>query len=216
MARTKVASGPNIRSLVTLFIYVSLVAVLITYLTPIVGVNLPAFGKKTFSVKDLVRVIPKGAPKKEERPSKLSVNYDFMDLVKEISPRDPNTKNVVKVSPEFVLGAMVPIALACVYLLALVGLFLAPIKNSLGLFVTSALSVLFASYSVAGTYYLGKATEKAFSDSVSKLSGTPFASITQNFVQQVSVRPEYGLYLILILTILTLTLSWYRNMKEFR
>jgi hypothetical protein len=217
MARTMTKPASNVRQITTVLIYVSLFAVLATYVMPIVGVTLPAFGKKSFSVRDFAGAIPKGMPsQKEQRPEKLSPNFDFMDLVKEISPRNPNTKATVTVSPEFVLGAMVPVALVLVYILALVGLFLAPIRNASGLLLTSGLSVLFAGYVLAGTYYIGQMAQRAFSDSVSKLSDTPFAAITQKFVQQVSVQPDYGLYALLLLTVLAFVLSWYRNTQAAR
>jgi hypothetical protein len=211
MARTATKSTSNIRQVTTVLIYVSLFAVLTTYLMPIVGVSLPAFGKKAFGVRDLVRVIPKGVSKKEQRSEKLTINYDFMDLVKEISPRDPNTKVVTKVSPQFILGAMVPVALALVYVLTLIALFVAPIKNAGALLATSGLSVLFSIYALAGTYFLGQSVQQAFSDSVAKLAETPFSAITQKFVQQVSIQPDYGLYALLLLTVLTFVLGWYRN-----
>ncbi len=181
------------------------------------GIQIPAFGKKSFSVRDFAQAIPKGMPSQRgERPQKLSPHYDFMDLVKEISPRNPDTKAVVTVSPEFVLGAMVPVALVLVYGLTLVGLFIAPIRNASALLLTSSLSVLFAGYVLAGTYFIGQSAQRTFSDSVSKLSDTPFAAITQKFVQQVSVQPDYGLYALLLLTILTLVLGLYRNTQAVR
>ena len=216
-ARTMSKPASNTRQIVTVLIYVSLFAVLTTYIMPIVGVTLPAFGKKSFSVRDFARAIPKGMPsKKEQRPEKLQPNFDFMDLIKEISPRNPETKAVVKVSPEFVMGAMIPVALVLVYLLALLGLFIAPIRNGSMLLIVSGLSVLFSVYVLAGTYYTGQVAQKAFSDSISKLSDTPFGAITQKFVQQVSIQPDYGLYAILLLTILTLVLSSYRNSQSVR
>lgn len=217
MARTMTKPASNVRQILTVLIYVSLFAVLATYVMPIVGVSLPALGKKSFSVRDFASALPKSVPsKKEERPEKLSPNFDFMDLVREISPRHPETKTVVKVSPEFVMGAMVPVALVLVYVLALIGLFLAPLRNAAALLIVSGLSVLFSGYVLAGTYYIGQAAQRAFSDSVSKLSETPFAAITQKFVQQVSIQPDYGLYALLLLTILTLVLSWYRNTQTAR
>jgi len=217
MARTMTKPASNVRQITTVLIYVSLFAVLTTYMMPIVGIQIPAFGKKSFSVRDFAGAIPKGMPsKKQAEHQKLTPNYDFMDLVKEISPRNPNTKAVVTVSPEFVLGAMVPVSLVLVYALTLVGLFIAPIRNASAFLLTSSLSVLFAGYVLAGTYFIGQSAQRAFSDSVSKLSDTPFAAITQKFIQQVSVQPDYGLYALLLLTILTLVLGLYRNTQTVR
>ena len=217
MARTMTKSASNVHQITTVLIYVSLFATLTTYAMPIVGVYLPAFGKKSFSVRSFARAIPKGMPsQKQGEHQKLMPNYDFMDLVKEISPRNPNTKAVVTVSPEFVLGAMVPVALILVYVLALIGFFLAPIRNASALLLTSSLSVLFAGYVLAGTYFIGQSAQRAFSNSVTRLSDTPFAAITQKFIQQVSVQPDYGLYALLLLTILTLVLGLYRNTQAAR
>ena len=111
---TKVKSGSNANPITTIALYGLLIAALGTYFLPILSVSLPVFGRKSWSVQNLVKAVPKNMfqQQKEEKGKPLTPEYDFFDLVREISPRDPQTKTAVKVSPEFIAGALVPVALA--------------------------------------------------------------------------------------------------------
>ncbi|OGW85379.1 MAG: hypothetical protein A3C35_00880 [Omnitrophica bacterium RIFCSPHIGHO2_02_FULL_46_11] len=211
MAKGKSSSGSGIA---TAAIYVFLVAVLGTYFLPIVGVNLPAFGRKSWGVRDIVKTIPKGTSKKADEKKQLTPQYDFMDLVKEVSPRNPDNKTAVKVSPEFIFGAMVPVALALTYLFSVLGLLIASLRKG-GLFVlTSALAFITAFYSLVGTYLLSQAAHRAFSDSVAKVAESPFGIIAKNLVQQITVQPDSGLYALVVLTGLVFVVGIYRLKQD--
>ena len=208
---TKVKTSSNRGRLLMGAIYVFLIAALGTYFLPIVGVNLPAFGKKSWSVRDVVSAIPKGTAQKEEKKGDLTPQYDFLDLVKEISPKQPETKTTAKLSPQFILGALVPIALALAYLLSVLGLLVAPLKKGATFFLVSALSAICSVYALLGVFYLGQAAQQAFSDSLAKVEDSPFSIIAKNLVQQVTIQPENGLYALVLLTVIVFGLGVYRK-----
>ncbi|MBI4358321.1 MAG: hypothetical protein HY584_03395 [Candidatus Omnitrophica bacterium] len=207
----KAKTGFNRDRLLTAAIYVFLIAALGTYFLPIVGVTLPAFGKKTWSVRDVVSAVPKGAAEKEEKGKKLTPDYDFLDIVKEISPKEPETKATSKISPEFILGALVPVALALAYVLSVLGLFVAFLRKGAVFFSVSALSAVCSVYALLGVFYLGQAAQRAFSDSLAKVEDSPFSMIAKNFVQQVTIQPENGLYALVLLTVIVFGLGVYRK-----
>ena len=210
MAKGKTKAG--MYQAATVGVYIFLLAVLSTYWMPVMSVNLPAFGKKSWSVQDIVRALPKAAPgQKEEKSSKLSPKYDFFDLLKEISPKGADTKTAVKISPGFILGALVPVALALTYLLAILGLVLAFLKKASPFITTSVVSAACAVYTLLGTYYLSQMAQGAFSSSLAKIEGSPFAAITKNFVKEVTIQPETGLFALVVFTVLVMVIALYRT-----
>ena len=213
MAKAKIG---NVQQIATAAIYVFLMGALGTYFLPIVSVTLPALGKKSWSVRDIVQSIPmpKGAAQKEGQKGKLTPDYDFFDIVKEISPKNPETKATAKVSPEFIAGALVPVALAFAYLLALLGLFVAPLKKGGAFSSVSVAATACSAYALLGTYYLSQAAQRAFSSSVAKVEDSPFGMIAKNFVQQVTIQPETGLYALVVLTALVLVVGFYRKAQS--
>lgn len=211
MAKGK--SIANLHQITTIAIYVLLLAVLSTYFLPIVGVNLPAFGKKTLSVRDIVKVLPKSVSQRSEAHQPLTVQFDFLDLVKEVAPRNPDTKVIVKLSPEFISGALVPVALALTYLLALLSFFIAPLRKDQAFLFTSVLSLVCALYAFLGTSLLGQAARRAFADSLAKVEEAPFAMIAKKFVQEVTIQPEKGFLLLVLFTVLVLGVGLYRRFR---
>ncbi|GEM_PF-5720520 len=214
MAKMKSSASNSYKS-ATVVIYLFLAAALGTYFLPLQSVTLPAVGKKSWSVKDVVKTLPKSAPKKgqaqeESRGKSFKVNFDFMDFVKEITPKN-QANAAVKVSPEFIFGALIPVALVGAYLFLVISLFLAPIKKGSALIGSSLIAAGCAVYVLLGTYYLSAAAQKAFSSSLAKVSDSPFGAIAKNFVQQVSIQPETGLYALVALSILVLVAGFYRR-----
>lgn len=214
MAKGKAGSTGQV---ITVAIYVFLIGALATYFLPIMSVNLPALGKKSWSVKDMVGVIPKSLPKAGGQPAgqkeKLSINYDFGDLLKELSPKAEPGKGGAKISRKVLLASFVPVALALAYLLAIISLLLAAVKNAAGFFVSSAATAACSVYALAGTYLLAQRAQQAFSSSMAKVAESPFGAIAKNFVQQVSVQPETGLYALAVLTVLAFLLGSYQKGK---
>ena len=212
MAKGKSSSGTY--GIATVAIYVFLVAILGTYFLPIVSVNLPAFGRKSWGVRDIVKSLPKGIGQRGEKKKQLTSQFDFMDFVKEVSPQRPDTKTVAKKSYQFIFGAMVPVALVFSYALSILGLLLAPVRKG-GLFVlTSALALIGAFYTLVGTYLLTQAAQRSFSASVAKVAEGPFGVIAKNLVQQVTIQPDNGLFALMILTALVFVIGLYRLQKD--
>ncbi len=209
----------NNNQILTAAIYVFLIGALGTYFLPVISVQLPALGKKSWSVSDVVSAIPKTLPKAggkqaEGEKKEISVDYDFNDLLQEISPKgEPKGEtgaDGAKISPRIVLGALVPVALALAYVLALASLLLAAVKK--GPFtVTSFATAACAVYALLGTYLLAQQAQAAFSDSIAKVESSPFGAIAKNFVQQVSIQPETGLYALSALTVLVFLADFTRK-----
>ncbi len=210
MAKGK--AGGNSNQIAVIATYVFLIGALGTYFLPIISVKLPALGVKSWSVKDVVSVIPKLLPKgggqKAEQKGKLSVNYDFNDLIKEISPKGEPGKGKAHVSKKIILGGLVPFALALAYLLAALSLILAVLKKCAAFFTASVATAACSVYALLGTYALAQAAQRAFSDSMSKVESSPFGAIAKNFVQQVKVQPETGLYVLAALTVLVVVIGF--------
>lgn len=213
MPKTKLATS-NGYKLATVAIYLLLIAALATYFLPLQSVTLPAIGKQSWSVQDIVKSLPKGAGKgqagKAQSGRSFDVNFDFMDFVKEITPKQQGTGGPSKVSPEFIFGALIPVALVLAYLFVILSLLLALLKGS-ALIATSLASVICSAYVLVGTYYLSAAAQKAFSSSVAKVADSPFGIIAKNFVQEVSIQPETGLFVLVGVTALTLVTGFYRR-----
>ncbi|MBI1977513.1 MAG: hypothetical protein HYS55_02040 [Candidatus Omnitrophica bacterium] len=205
--------GFNLSQITTIAIYVFLVGTLVTYALPIMSVTLPALGKKSWSVRDIVSVIPKSLPsgKEEKGAGKLSTDYDFTDLLKEILPKDPQTKAPAKVSVELIAGLLVPVALALAYLVTILNLLVAVLKKGSVFIVSSAAAAICACYTLVGTFYLAQVAERAFSSSIAKVEDSPFGSLLKNVVQQVTIQPETGLFVLSLLTIVVFGIGLYRK-----
>lgn len=197
----------------TVVIYLFLAAAIGTYLLPFQGVTLPAIGKKVWSVQDIVRTIPKSLPIKKEQEGvrKFDIDFDFIDFVKEVTPKRSETQAPIRVSPQFLLGSLMPFALALAYLFLFLGLFVAPLKKGAGLIACSLASFICSVYVLAGTYYLSFEAKKAFTSSLAKVEESPFAVIAKNFIQKVNIQPEIGLFLLIGFTALILVVSFYRR-----
>ncbi|MBI4394827.1 MAG: hypothetical protein HY583_01380 [Candidatus Omnitrophica bacterium] len=206
MAKGK--SKGSLHQILTAVIYVFLIGALGTYFLPIISVQLPVLGKKSWSVRDIVSAIPSTLPKAAGRPAekkeKISVDYDFGDLLNEISPKAEAEKGKPQISGRIILGALVPLALALAYLLMVLSLLIAILKRNAAFFTTSFAAVVCTVYALLGTFMLAQAAEKAFSDSIAKVESSPFGAIAKSFVQEVHIRPEIGLYALAVLTVLIL------------
>lgn len=207
----KMKTSANFYQLATVAIYVFLIAILGTYFLPIVSVNLPALGKKSWSVKDVVKTIPRGVSRQKREQKQLTPQYDFLDLVKEVSPRNPETKAPSRRSAQFILGALVPVALALTYLLALLSFFLAPLKKGAAFVFTSALTAICSSYALVGTFFLAQAAQRAFSSSLEKIADSPFSVIAKNFVREITIQPENGFLALVLLTVVVFGIGIYRR-----
>lgn len=213
---TKAKVGSNNNQITTAVIYIFLIAILGTYALPVISVQLPALGKKSWSVRDVVSVLPKGMPAKKEEKEGFTKKYDFIDLLKEISPKNPDTKATVTFSPQFIAGILVPVALALAYLLTILNLFLAPLKKGNVFTFSSALAAISAVYALVGTFYLAQVAQRAYSSSIAKVEDSPFGSIVKNVMQQVTIQPERGLLALSLLAVVVLGVGLYRKKTATR
>ena len=214
MPKTKLLTS-NSYQVATIAVYLFLIGALGTYFLPLQSVTLPALGRHSWSVKDIVKSLPKGAGKgqagKAESGRSFDTNFDFMDFVKEITPKQKATGAPSKVSLEFIFGALIPVALVLAYLFVILSLLVVSLRQGSVLIATSLVAVISSAYVLFGTYYLSAAAQKAFSSSLAKVADSPFGAIAKNFVQEVSIQPETGLFVLVGLTALVLATGFYRR-----
>jgi hypothetical protein len=202
----KSKSKNKLYTICTGFIYLMLTGALATYFLPFAGIKVPALGEKNWSVRDIVKTIPKIASGQEARRSEFNASFDFMDFIRELLPRGRDMKVERERLTMFVLGAFIPVSLAIVYLSLLLGLFLAVLKKSGPFLIACGLATSCASYVIAGIYYFNSVAHEAFMAAITNAKSTPFFLITEQFVQEVSVQPAYGcLALALLATLLFVT-----------
>ena len=197
MAKSKVKSGSY--RFWTVVIYVFLLGAVGTYFLPFVGVQVPVLGEKSWSVRDIVKTIPKIKPSSGEQRTKFSTRFDFMDFVKEIAPRGGDAKAEKKKLTVIVLGALIPIALVLAYTAVVIGLFLAPLKKGRAFILTCVVATVSATYVFVGIHYVNAAAQQAFNQAISQAQGSPFFLVTKHLVQEVSIQPAYGLVTLLVL-----------------
>lgn len=206
--------------LMTILIYVSLIAGAGTYFLPVIRVNFPPFGEKSWSVQDVVGPVVQRMTFSQNqgggKSASVNLDRDFFKVVSDVSPKNPGTSAPQKISPTYILGALVPVALLASYLFLIAGLFLAVLKPAFPFAVSSALAAGTAIYALLGTFYLGSAAERAFSNAVSKAGEGVLGVITKNFVVQLTVQPSVGLFLLAILMSLSFVAALYRsNQRAF-
>ena len=213
---TKVKSVSGYFSVTTIVLYALLIAALSTYFMPVVNVNLSALGSKVWSVQDLVRIIPSGMIWKNEERQPLTAQYDFFDLVQELAPRQAGSKVTLKASPQFIAGALVPLALAGAYVLAILNLLLVPLRRNQVFTIVSIFTVACSGYVLFGMYYLDQVARRVFSESLAKVGESPFALIARNLISEVEIRPASGLFVLVGLTVLILLFAFWQRRQVAR
>ena len=214
MSKAKSSACSNSHRAATIFIYLFLIAALGTYFLPLQSVTIPAFGKKSWSVQDIVKSFPKGVSKKQaadKTEKHFDVHFDFMDFVKEVTPKERATNAPSRVSQEFIFGALIPVALILTYFFVILSFLFSLFQKTSVLIASSFLSVICSAYVLIGTYYLSAAAQRAFSASLAKVEASAFGIIAKNFVQEISIQPETGLFALVGLTALVLVAATYRK-----
>lgn len=197
--------------LMTLLIYVCLIAGAGTYFLPVIRVNLPPLGEKSWSVQDMVGPIFKKMAPSDTKTQSTKLDRDFFKIVGEVTPRDSKTSAPKKLSPTYIFGALVPVSLLVSYVFLITSLFLAGLKKTSPLVFSSAIAAVTSIYALLGTFYLGAAAERAFTNAVEKASEGILGVITKNFEVRLTVEPSAGLFLLVILMTLCFISSWYRE-----
>ncbi len=163
-----------------------------TYFMPALRVNVPGIGQMSWSAWDLTDTAVKAAQAKMKDQKPAQSQWDFMDLLKKISPKNPQSDQPKKISATFVLGALVPVSLILSYLLFLF-MILAALAGKTG-DTACGISVLSSGYALLGTFYLGQAAQQAFQDSLDRAAGGFLGVVTKNFVKEMTVNPGSALY----------------------
>jgi len=94
---------------------------------------------------------------------------------------------------------------------AVISLIAVSIRKGSIVAVTSAVSAVSAAYVLFGTYFLSEQAQKAFSSTMSKIQDSPFSAIAKNFVKEIALQPEMGLYALVALGALAFLTSFYRR-----
>ncbi|MBI4115143.1 MAG: hypothetical protein HY447_01055 [Candidatus Omnitrophica bacterium] len=179
-----------------------------TYILPVIVVNFPPLGQKAWSVLDVTKPVAKALTGKRKEAQKgqfpgIKVDQDFLDLLKKIAPKSEASGEPQKFSLPYILGILVPVSLILAYLLAALGL-LSLIVGIGGVSrFFSFLALVNSAYALVGTFYLGKAAAASFQQSVEKASQGIFGAIAQNFAEKVTVEPDKGLFMLVVLTALS-------------
>lgn len=194
----------------TVTIYILLFLGLGTYFMPLLQVKLAPLGTKSWSLQQILEPLPQkifGGGKKKS----FKVDYDFTDLLEKVLPRDKKSNELTRLSPTFILGALIPVALIVTYLSLIGGLFLAAFGRGSPLVYTSLIGLIGAAYSMFGVYYLGQAAVKGFDAAVERAGEGVLGFVTRNFVQEAAIQPDAGLFVLLVATLAIFAVGIYRN-----
>jgi hypothetical protein len=202
--KSKTSAKSNTLQIWTIALYVLLTAGIVSYFLPFISVQVPVVGKKSWSVQDVVKTIPKSVSTKEKKRGTFSKQFDFMDFLKEISPKGEGVQVTQKRVTNAILGALVPIALIVAYFTLIAGLFAVRFNKPGLLAFVSGVASGCAGYVVVAILYFNLEAQQAFNAAMSKAQDSPFFMVTKNFVSEVSIQPEYGAYVLLGFAILAL------------
>ena len=194
-----------------ILIYACLVAGVGTYFLPVIRVNLPPLGEKSWSVQDIVGPIVQRVTFQRGKSGSVKMNRDFLEIVNKVSTQNSKTSAPQKISLTYIFGALVPIALLASYVFLIASFILTAFNQTKPLLFSTATAAVTAIYALLGTFYLGSAAERAFANAVSKASEGMLGVITKNFEVKLTVQPSIGLFLLAILMTLGFAASLFRN-----
>ncbi len=200
--------------IVLLVTYVLMIAALGTYVLPVWRVEMKPLGSKSWSVHDLVKAMPKPALRRDaetdQKPSTRKKSFDFGDVLRNVSrPAQPGDEK--KISPTFVIGIFIPIALALTYLLVLLGLFLAPVKGGKPFRLIAGFSILASGYVLAATHYLSVQAQNSFAQGIQQAGQGIFALLGPGIAPQLTIRPDVGLFALFGLTVAVFVVNFARK-----
>lgn len=194
-----------------------IVAALSTYFSPVIRVTLPAIGSFNWSVHDLVRPAFKQAmhqlthskPKSSAKKEKTS----FFEVLQKILPKNKENKPT-KVSTTFVFGILVPVALFLSYLILLACLAVVWAKKAWTMRICAKLALIASVYVLVGTFYLGFEAQRSFAETVDKAANGVFGFIAKNFVAEITIKPDTGLYFLVAFVAILSVSSWIFPVKK--
>lgn len=203
------------KTMTSILIYIFLIGALGTFAMPVIRVSLPPLGEKAWSVLEVVKPVLQSAGGRRQKQGQMQkVDYDFVDILKEVLPHSAKTNQPRQLSATFLAGILVPIALLASYLLLLVLCCFPLMKRNVTLATAAIAAVLTSVYALAGTFYLGHAAQQSVQAAAEKAGSGILGMITKNLVQQISIRPDTGLYALAVLCALVYLTGLYRREKE--
>jgi len=193
-----------------IFLYGFLLMGLYTFVMPAISITLPAFGKKSWSVHSIVRILPKDAiPEKRG-----TTDLNFKDILSEILPQDKETKEVKKFSLDFILAILIPIALGATYLLFVLNIFLGLLPSPRFITLSSIVCIFTAGYALVGTHLLGAFVKKRLAEKMAAMNEGIFQMVGRHFVKDTSIQPEDALYWLVVLSFLIFFTSLFRQLQN--
>ena len=194
--------------LVPALITICLVVAAYTYWLPIIRVVVSPLGSKAWSVRDIVKVIPKGVFQPAKKPS-FKIDFDFVDLVMKILPKNSQTQAPKKLSLTFIYCMLVPVALVIAYLGVFLQFVMIFFSKGQVLQKTAGVTIVASLYALIGTYYLGVQAQIAFTNAVERASQGTFGFVAKYLVQQTAVCAGAGAYTLLVATTLVFLTSFF-------
>jgi len=190
-----------------------LVGGLSTYAMPLIKVEVPPVVKEQWSAWSMTKSLPQMATKKESKWDAVKIDFDFMDVLVKILPKKEETGEGKKFSLTFLLGILVPVALMATYILLLLAFFVLLLRWTALLSFFSFLMMLTSLYSLVGTYYLGWRAQLAFQSAVEAKAGGFLGGVTKHMVREISLTPDWGLYLLFVFAFLIFIMSFLKARK---
>ena len=172
-----------------------------TYFQPAFEIQLSGFAAKSWSAWDLSRSaadsLSRFLPKRDNKPRiKIEVNTGFTDFLKKLFPRKPGDGSFQPTWQQwagFVLGLLIPAALALAYFCLLLSL-AALIIHPEAIQRLSGITFLASIYALVGVFYLGREAEQIYKDSLAHASHGLLGLFSKSLVPQMSVHPAIALY----------------------
>ena len=172
-----------------------------TYFQPAFEIQLSGFAARSWSAWDLSRSaagsVSRFLPKHENKPQiKIEVKTDFTGFLKKLFPRRPGAGSFQPTWQQwagFVLGLLIPAALALAYFCLLLSL-AAQILHPEAIRRLSGITLLASIYALAGVFYLGREAEKIYKASLDHASHGILGLFSKSLVPEMSVHPALALY----------------------
>jgi len=189
-----------------ILVYFFLTASLATYFVPAFKVEVPPFGRVSWSVHSVVKMIPKGMFNQNQK-SAAEIQFNFLDMLRKILPE----KKQQSFSPAFLIGALIPVALLFAYITVFFNFFLVHVNKLDTLITSAAISLAASIYALLATYYLSAQARLAFQNALNKASEGLFGIIAKSFVSKNIVEPDSGFYMLVAFTFLSLIAAIYKK-----
>lgn len=200
----------SLKNIPTILMALLIAGGLWTYFLPVIEVNVPPVVTEHWSAWEMTKPLSKMATKRESKSDIVKVDFDFMDVLVKILPKDAEG-NRKKSSLTFWLGVLVPVSLVLAYASLLVAGILLLLDRRSTFFLAIVTGFGSSVYALAGTYYLGQAAQRAFQQTAEQVSEGFLGELTKHFVRKITIQPDTALYLLSAAAFLILILHLLRS-----